>query len=151
MSKLSDWAENKLLALLLQNIDWTNIGDAGGLLGSVADGNLYAALHTADPGDAGSQVTSEIAYTGYARVAIARSAVGWDVTANEGSNAATILFPKMTGGAGGTATWITIGQNASGAGEYIVRAEISSPVGGILVSVGITPEIEANALTIETD
>lgn len=151
MSKLSDYAENAILELILQNVDWTNIGDAGGLLGSAVAGNLYIALHTADPGDAGSQVTSEIAYTGYARVAIARSAVGWDVVVSNGSNAATILFPTMTGGAGGTATWITIGQNASGAGEYITRHEITSPVGGILVSNGITPEIEVNTLEIDVD
>ena len=40
--------------------------------------SMYLALHTADPGELGnSQSTSEIAYTGYARVAIARSSSGF--------------------------------------------------------------------------
>jgi len=151
MSKLSNWAETAILKLLLQNLDWANIGDAGGLLGSVADGNFYVALHTADPGEAGSQVTSEIAYTGYARVAITRDIAGFLVADNNGTNVDTVLFPKMTGGAGGTATWLTIGQNASGASEYIVRYEISDPVGGILVAVGNTPEVGAENLDINID
>ena len=148
MSKLSDWAETGFLKLVLQNIPFTNIGDAGGLLGSVADGNFYVALHTGDPGDAGSQVTSEIAYTGYARVAIVRTAAGFAVAGDNGSNVGTILFPKMTGGAGGTVTWLTIGKNASGASEYLARYEFSDPVGGILVATGNTPEVGANNLDV---
>ena len=148
MSKLSDWAETGLLKLVLQNVPFTNIGDAGGLLGSAVDGNFYAALHTGDPGDAGSQVTSEIAYTGYARVAMVRTAAGFAVAGDEGSNVGNILWPKMTGGVGGTVTWITIGQNAAGASEYIARYEISDPALGILVAVGNTPEVDAAALDL---
>ena len=44
--------------------------------------NLYVSLHTADPGESGSQTTSEVAYTSYARVAVARTSGGWTVTAN---------------------------------------------------------------------
>ena len=35
--------------------------------------NLYVSLHTADPGEAGDQTTSEATYTGYARIAVVRS------------------------------------------------------------------------------
>src|ERR1700686_1336692 len=62
--------------------------------------NIFAAGHTADPGTAGDQTTSEIAYTSYARVAVARTSGGWTVTANSCSPVAAITFPTGTGGAG---------------------------------------------------
>lgn len=40
---------------------------------------LTVALHTADPGEAGTQLTSETAYTGYARQTVARTTGGWTV------------------------------------------------------------------------
>lgn len=42
--------------------------------------NVYASLHTADP-VAGNQTTSEAAYTGYARVPVARDVTGWTISA----------------------------------------------------------------------
>ena len=56
--------ETSLLQHILQNADIANIGDATGLRGSTTAGNLYIALHTADPGEAGNQGTSEANYTG---------------------------------------------------------------------------------------
>jgi len=81
MSK-SNTFENNLLLLIFNNTNIANIGDATGLRGSTAAGSLYWALHTADPGEAGSAITSETAYTNYARVAAARSGAGFTVTAN---------------------------------------------------------------------
>jgi hypothetical protein len=68
-----------LLELLFQNLDFAGIGDAGGLQNSASAGSLYVSLHTADPGVAGDQTTNEVAYTSYARVAVARSEAGWTV------------------------------------------------------------------------
>ena len=87
MSK-SNSCENGWLLLLFNNTDFANIGDAAGLQNSAAAGSLYVSLHTADPGEAGSQTTSEATYTGYARVAVARSGSGWTVTNNQVQNAA---------------------------------------------------------------
>ncbi len=56
-------AANALLLLMLNNVDFANIGDAGGLQNSAADGNLYLSLHTSSPGEAGSQSTNEISYS----------------------------------------------------------------------------------------
>lgn len=67
-----------LLKLLFQNTTWANIGDATGLVGSGTAGSFYVSLHTADP-SAGNQTTSETSYTGYTRVAVARSSGGWTV------------------------------------------------------------------------
>ena len=75
MSK-SNACENSLLLLIFNNTDFALVGDAGGLQNSATAGNLYFSLHTADPGEAGDQTTSEITYTSYARVAVARSAHG---------------------------------------------------------------------------
>ena len=74
--------EDAFLVLALQhyfnNDDHTNVGDAAGLQNSAAAGNVYVSLHTADPAG-GDQTTSECTYTGYARVAVARSAAGWTI------------------------------------------------------------------------
>lgn len=67
-----------LLKLVFQNTTWANLGDATGVIKSTANGSLYISLHTADP-SAGNQTTSETAYTGYARVAVARTSSGWTV------------------------------------------------------------------------
>ncbi|NRA03267.1 MAG: hypothetical protein HRU00_11785, partial [Myxococcales bacterium] len=76
MSKSNNW-ENGLMLLLFNNDSYTLVGDAGGLLQSVADGDLYMSLHTSDPGEAGDQTTNEIVYTSYARKDVPRTAGGW--------------------------------------------------------------------------
>ncbi len=63
----SNALETSLLGLLITNAAAANIGDAGGLQPSVAAGVFWISLHTADPGEAGDQTTSETAYTNYAR------------------------------------------------------------------------------------
>src|SRR3989304_7835788 len=88
--------ENELLLHIFNNAAITLIGDAAGLLPSAGAGSLYIALHTAEPGEAGDQTTSEVAYTGYARVGVARSGAGWTVTANAVENTAAITFGQRT-------------------------------------------------------
>ena len=81
MSKTNSW-ENGILELLFKNTNFALVGDATGLRGSSTAGSLYFSLHTADPGETGDQTTNEIAYTDYARVAVARSGAGFTVTAD---------------------------------------------------------------------
>lgn len=76
--------------------------------------NIYVALHTADPGAAGTQSTSEVSYTGYARQAVARTSGGWTVTTNSVSPVANVVFPVSTGGTP-VATHFSTGVAASGA------------------------------------
>ena len=143
MSK-SDAFEQALLDLIFLNTDIANIGDAAGLQNSAAAGSLYVALHTADPGEAGTQSTSEIAYTGYARVAVARSGVGWTRTGNSISPAANIDFGACTAGSG-TATHFSVGALSSGAGLILYKGAISPT---IAVSSGVTPRLTtATAVT----
>lgn len=65
MSK-SNTTENDVLKAILQGTDpsWR------------AGANLYLALYTADPGEAGTAITNETAYTNYARQTIVK-ATGW--------------------------------------------------------------------------
>src|SRR5687767_11037894 len=139
MSKANSW-ENDLLLHLFQNAAVALVGDATGLRGSTTAGSSYVSLHTADPGEAGTQSTSEISYTGYARVAVARTSGGWTVSTNQVSNTAAVTFGAMTAGAGGTVTYFGVGTDASGAGKLLYSGAITSPAAGLAVSAGITPE-----------
>lgn len=144
MSK-SNSAETNWLKLLFNNTTWAGIGDATGIVGSTVAGSLFNGLATADPGEAGDQSTSEIAYTGYGRVAVARSTGGWTVTANSVSPVATISFGAMTAGAGGTAGFWTVGKSTSGAGELLYSGTITP---SIAVANGVTPQLTtASAIT----
>ena len=143
MSKTNSF-ENSLLLLIFNNTDIANIGDAGGLQNSATAGSLYFSLHTADPGEAGDQTTSEITYTSYARVAVARSGAGFTVTGNSVSPAATVTFPAGTGGSG-TATYFGVGTASSGAGVLLYSGAISP---SIVCGNGITPALTtASAIT----
>jgi hypothetical protein len=147
MSKSDTW-ENGLLLLLFNNTAFTGLGDAGGLRSSVAAGNVYVSLHTSDPGEAGSQTTNEIAYTGYARQPVARAsgAGGWTVTAGSVSPATTIIFPAMAGGAGGTVTHVGIGTDVSGAGKLLYSGTVTP---NIPVAVPVEPEISTSSTLTE--
>ena len=79
-SGFNDVAHKRLMELLFETADMTNVGDAGGLIGSTTAGNFYASLHTADPGLDGDQTTSECTYGAYARVAITRAGGSWTIT-----------------------------------------------------------------------
>lgn len=108
--------------------------------------NLYVSLHTADPGEAGDQTTSEATYTSYARVAVARTTGGWTVTANSVSPFADITFPACTGGTN-TITHLAVGVASSGAGKLLYSGTVSP---NISVTTGVTPII-TTATTITED
>ena len=146
MSK-SNAFENSLLQLLFNNVDIANIGDAGGLQNSAVAGSFYLALHTADPGEAGDQTTSECAYTSYARVAVARTVGGWTVVTNTVTNAALAQFPECTGGSE-TITHVSIGVAASGASVILYSGALTASRS---VSSGIQPQFAASALTVTED
>lgn len=106
--------------------------------------NLYVSLHTADPGEAGSQTTNETSYTSYARVAVARSGAGWTVSGNSVSPAAEISFPACTGGTA-TITHFGVGTGSSGAGYLMYKGTVTP---NIAVSSGVTPKLTtATAIT----
>lgn len=107
--------------------------------------NLYASLHTADPGETGDQTTNECAYTSYARVAVARTTGGWTVTNNSVSPVANIDFPAATGGTE-TATHFAVGTASSGAGKLLYSGTISP---NIDISSGVTPRLTTSSTITE--
>jgi hypothetical protein len=98
--------------------------------------NLYVSLHTADPGKAGVQTTNEISYTGYARVAVARTSGGWVVTSASVSPAANIIWPTPSGSPTATATNWAVGSASSGAGEIFYTGPLSPT---IAITAGLPP------------
>lgn len=144
---LTNAYETSLLELIFKNTDAANIGDATGLRGSSTAGSFYISLHTADPGETGTQTTSEAAYTSYARVAVVRSGSGWTVSSGSATNAAAITFPACTGSTA-TCTYFGIGTASSGTGTLLFSAALSS---SLSVSTGITPSFAIGALTVTAD
>lgn len=112
-----------------------------------ANANLFVALHTADPGEAGTQPTSEATYTGYARVAVSRDVAGWTVSGNQAINAAEVTFPECTGGAE-TITHVSVGLVVSGAGQILYKGATDDP---LAVSNLITPRFPAGTIILQED
>ena len=138
--------ESKFLSLYFTNANAANIGDATGLRGSTTAGSLFVSLHTADPGEGGTQSTNEATYTSYARVAVARTSGGWAVTGNSVSPVANIDFPAATGGTE-TLTHFGVGSASSGAGVLYYSGTITP---NIAVSSGVIPRLTtASTITEE--
>jgi hypothetical protein len=144
---MSNVAETALLNHYFTNADVANVGDATGLRGSSTAGSFYIALHTADPGEAGDQSTSEASYTGYARVAVARSGAGFTVTGNQVVNAALVQFGLCTAGTS-TVTHFSIGTAASGAGSVVLKGALNSTLN---IATGIQPQFAPGALAPTVD
>jgi len=136
---------NGLLQLIFNNVDWANVGDAAGLQNSAAAGSFYVSLHTATPGVGGSQTTNEVAYTGYARVAVARTAGGWTVAGLNVSNAALVTFPVVTASPGAPVLFFGLGSAASGAGnlQFIGSTASYQP------AISNAPEFAIGALDVD--
>jgi hypothetical protein len=134
---------NDLLKLIFTAVAIANIADNAA---SAPLTNLFVSGHTADPAAAGDQTTSELAYTSYARVTVARTAGGWTVTTNSVAPAATIAFPAGTGGAG-TMTHGMVGTSLSGAGKQLYRGTVSP---NIVCGNSITPQLTVASAITET-
>ena len=141
--------ETSLLQHIFQNADIANIGDATGLRGSTTAGSFWVTLHSADPGEAGSAITNEISYTGYARQAAARSAGGWTVSGNNVSNAAALAFGPCTAGSA-TAAWFGIVTSSSGAGTLLFKGVLTAPI-SVTTSSNATQTFAIGALDVDVD
>lgn len=130
---------NELLALIYKGTAIANLADNAA---SSPATDLYIAFHSADPGVGNSQSSNEISYTGYARVAVPRSALGWTTALQQAVNAAQIQFGLCTAGSA-TAAYVSIGTGSSGATRVIVSGALSS---SLAISVNIRPQFDAGAL-----
>jgi hypothetical protein len=140
MSK-GDTFENDLLKLIFNATAIANVADNAATSPLT---QLFVSLHTADVGEAGSQTTNEVAYTGYARVGVNRNTGGFTVTANSVSPAANIDFGACTAGTA-TATHWAVGTASTGTGKVLYKGTISP---SISISTGVTPRLTtATAIT----
>lgn len=131
--------KNALVKLLFNGVAIPNIADNAA---AAAAGSFYLSLFTADPGDAGTQATNEVAYPGYARPAVARTAAGFTINGGVASLTSPVDFPEGTGDGNGNATFWGIGLAANGAGTLLAKGPTSKalPTGD-----GITPRLKAGS------
>lgn len=134
--------ETAILSLIFTATTWDNFAQNDG---SSPATSFWISLHTADPGEAGDQTTNEIAYTSYARVAVARSGAGFTVTANAVATVGATTFPAGSGGSG-TATHWGLGCSSSAAGKLLYKGAISP---NIVTGSGITPVLAAGTVVTE--
>jgi hypothetical protein len=140
---IADATENALLLLVFNATAWANYADNAG---TTPQTNISMALHTADPGDSGSQSTSEVAYTSYARTNVARTSGGWTITANSASPVANVDFPAGTGGSG-TVTFASAGKTGGGASAILFSGAVTP---SIVTGTGVTPRLStATAITLD--
>lgn len=133
---MSNTTENDVLKMMLEGEDpsWR------------AGATVWIALHTADPGEAGTATTSEATYTSYARVAVTK-ATGWTDGGATFSNAALVQFPQCTGGSNAI-THFSVVTTSSGAGQILVSGALSATLN---VATGIQPQFAIGDLDVTAD
>ena len=133
---IADVTENNILNLYFRAVAIANIAD-NAATGPLA--TIFTALHSVDPGEAGTQTTNETTYTSYARATPARSTGGWTAASGGSvSPAATISFPAGTGGTG-TVTHASFGKAALPTAGDIFWSGTVTP--NIAVGSGVTPQL----------
>lgn len=120
----------------------TELGDAGGLLPSVVEGNVYICLLSQDPGEAGA-ITNEATYGAYARIAVPRGATGWVEAAGQIQNINDLDFPECTGGSE-TLTHFGICKTLTG-DDMIFHGDLPYP---FMVSMELQPRYPVGQLAI---
>lgn len=112
-----------------------------------ASSNLFVSLHTADPGEGGSQTTSECAYTGYDRVLTTKGA-DWNSSGSGSSNASDVVFPTSSSGPE-VATHFAVGTvDLPGAGQILYSGALTAP---LTINNQVQPRFTAGSLVITED
>lgn len=143
---ISDTTEAAILALIFNATAWGNYADNAA---TTPQTNISVALHTADPGDTGTQSTSETTYTSYARQSVARTSGGWTVSGTSPTQVApvsAITFAAGTGGSG-TVTYFSTGKTGGGASAILWSGTVTP---NIVTGNGVTPQLTtASVLTLD--
>ena len=135
--------ENDLLKMIFNAAAIANICDNAS---SSPLTNLYLSLHSSDPGEAADQTTNEVAYTSYARKAVARTDAGFTVTNNEVVLAANQDFVACDGATGATVTHFAIGTAETSTGKVLYKGTVTP---NIVVSSGVTPRLTTGTKVTE--
>lgn len=145
---IGNTTETALLSLVFTATTWANYAINAT---ATPETTIAVALHSADPGEAGTMSTSEIVYTSYARLTggtgIARTTGGWTVTAGSVSPVAQIAFTIAGTGTTVSATFFSTGKSGGGAAAILWSGSL---VPSITISAGVTP-ILTTSTTITLD
>jgi hypothetical protein len=135
---------NNWLKLLLNATAIANIADNAA---TSAITTISIALHTADPGAAGTQATSEATYGGYTRITVARTTGGWTASSAQSSSpVANMTFPTSTSATANTITHFSIGKTSSGATDIFYSGTVTPNIP--ITATGQTPILTtATAIT----
>lgn len=146
---ISTSTETNILKLVFNATAWANYADNAA---TSPQTNVGVALHTADPGTSGTAATSEIAYTSYTRVNVARTTGGWTVSGGNPASTspvAAINFPAGTGGSGTATFFSTSFSNASPptGTQTILWSGTVTP--NVVCGSGVTPQLTtASTITL---
>lgn len=135
MPGFSDTIENSILNLIYRATAWANYADNAA---TAPETNIVMALHTADPGDAGTQATSESVYTNYARQNVARSN-GWTAASGGSTSLAANLEFPASGAAGTTITHFSSGKSGGGASPILMSGAVNPTV--TIGGAGVIPRL----------
>lgn len=135
MSK-SNYLETAVLNSVLRGVAWP-----------VSGGDVYIALHTANPAEDGSG--TEVSGGSYARVAVSQDSGEWDAPANnagaqETANTNAVTFPNPTGN-WGTVTHFGIWDSAT-SGDLLYYGALANP--RTIQTGDQQPTFAAGALTV---
>lgn len=133
--------ENDILALIFNA---TAIADLAENDATSPATTLTVALHTADPGEAGTQATNETSYTGYARITVNRNSGGWTVSGNSVSPTANIDFGECTASCAVTLTHFSVGTGVSN--KLLYKGTLTP---NIAMAVGVIPRIKTTTTITE--
>lgn len=141
---IGNTTENDILKLYFNATAIANIADNAA---STPETNVSCALHTGDPGDAGTMSTSETTYTGYSRQNVARTTGGWTASsAGSTSPVAEISFGAWSSGAGTITHW-SAGKTGGGASNIYFSGAVTP---NITLGAGVTPKLSTSS-TITMD
>jgi hypothetical protein len=146
---IANATEDAILKLVFQAVAWTNYAINHS---TTPQTNVGMSLHSADPTDTGDATTSEIVYTGYTRVNVARTTGGWTAVATGTvSPVSNIDFPLGTAGTGGTASFFAAAASnaATPTGAQAILWS-GTVVPNIVTGNGVTPRL-TTASTITLD
>jgi len=129
---IADTTETAIMALIFNATAWANYADNAA---TTPQTQISWALHTADPGETGTQSTSEAAYTNYVRVNVNRNSGGHTCTGGSVSPTANVDFAS-SGASGTTITFFSTGKTGGGATAILwsgtVTPNIAIPGSGII-------------------
>lgn len=135
--------ETDLLALIFNATAIANLADNAATAPLT---NIAVALHTADPGEGGTMATSETAYTGYARISVARTTGGWTVASGSVSPVANIDFGECTASPGAAITHFSVGPTGGGTTKIFYSGTVTP---NITMAVGVIPRLKTTSTVTE--